>query len=195
MSKMRKSLALLLAAAMMLALAACGGDSGSNANANTNPGKAAETPTPEFVYAADFIPMKTSSDQYFSVRLTTPEGFYGTQNEVVGQRELSEGEVLEYEGQLDIYAERLYFMGLDGSMTLLENYEPMEIEAEGASEGNVGTWTQSMALSPEGNLVCLNNAWWSIDNAPEGVEPGSDEWYGYQEYHDEYYDNENNMED
>ena len=93
MKKMKRLLALLLAAAMVFALAGCG---------ETN---VEETEAPEFVYKAEVRTLDAPSEQmrYFYPEVVTEDGFYTFVSEVVGQRELMEGEVLEYDGQLDIY--------------------------------------------------------------------------------------------
>ena len=121
MKHTKQILALLLAAAMLLCLAACGrtNSDGSEDGKSGGRKKPNETPVPEFVYKASFAPIDTGSDQMrdFYPRLTTEDAFYGFVNEKTGQRELYEGEVLQWEGQLDIYENSLYRLGIDGSFT------------------------------------------------------------------------------
>lgn len=134
MKGMKKILALLLAALMLLALAACGqsesGNGDSESGRSGGRSRSKETPAPEFVYKANYTPIATDGDQMrsFYPRLVTEEGFYCVSTEVIGQRELYEGEVLQWDGQLDIYENRLYRLGVDGSFSRLEDYEPMKLE-------------------------------------------------------------------
>ena len=88
----RRILTLLLAAAMVFALAACG---------ETN---VEETEAPEFVYKADYLQVGPVADgASFYPTLATKDAFYSLTWLKTGERELEEGEVLEYDGQLDIY--------------------------------------------------------------------------------------------
>ena len=179
MKHTKQILALLLAAAMLLCLAACGrtNSDGSEDGKSGGRKKPNETPVPEFVYKASFAPIDTGSDQMrdFYPRLTTEDAFYGFVNEKTGQRELYEGEVLQWEGQLDVYENRLYRLGIDGSFTRLENYAPVAVEAE---EGHqTSSNTSYMAMLPDGGFLTLEETYDSWSNAGEGVEMYTDEWY------------------
>lgn len=175
MKLMKHALAALLALAMLFGLAACG---------QTN---VEETPVPEYVYKAVYSDVK---NDYESIRggvystLTTSKGFYFFNGEVVGQRELEEGETLEYDGQLDIYENRLYFLGVDGVVQQLEDFQPMDFEPE---EGHYGSCnTNYLAIAPDG-FFALECAYENWSDAGDDVEMYSDEWYmGYQ-YSERYF--------
>ncbi len=180
MKGMKKILALLLAALLLLALAACGqsesGNGDSESGRSGGRSRSKETPAPEFVYKANYTPIATDGDQMrsFYPRLVTEEGFYCVSTEVIGQRELYEGEVLQWDGQLDIYENRLYRLGVDGSFSRLEDYEPMKLEVEEGHEFNDGI--SCMAKLPDG-FLCLEDTYESWSTAGEGVERYSDDWY------------------
>ena len=180
MDKMKRMMALLLALVMALGLAACGGGSNGGGNGgNGNGGKAEATPTPEYVYASEFTKLPGGeSDRSLNVVLTTENGFYGTRNEVVGQREPYPGETRMWDGQFNRYATKLYFMGFDGSMTELKNYEPAAV-ADVPENAETGTGIQGMALDSQGKLLVLENAYASWNEAPEGVNYGDDSWWDY----------------
>lgn len=165
MKKMKRLLALLLAAAMAFALAGCG---------ETN---VEETEAPEYVYKAEVRTLDAPSEQmrYFYPEVVTEDGFYTFVSEVVGQRELMEGEVLEYDGQLDIYESRLYRLGIDGSFTKLEDYEQMKVELEEGHQGGAGT--NRIVCLPEGGFLTWDNVYDSWSDAGPDVEPWSDEWF------------------
>ena len=156
MKKIMKMLALLLALAMLFGLAACGqsesGGSDSESEKSGGRSRSKETPAPEFVYKANYAPVATDNDQMrsFYPRLVTEDGFYCVSTEVIGQRELYEGEILQWDGQLDIYENRLYRLGVDGSFSRLEGYEPMKLEVEEGHEFNDGI--SCMAKLPDGFL-------------------------------------------
>ena len=189
MKHTKQILALLLAAAMLLCLAACGrtNSDGSEEGKSGGRKKPNETPAPEFVYKASFAPIDTGSDQMrdFYPRLTTEDAFYGFISEKTGQRELYEGEILQWEGQLDVYETRMYRLGADGSFTRLENYAPMAIEVEEGHQSSSNT--SYMAMIPDGGFLTLEETYDSWSNAGEGVEMYSDEWYmSYQSEEHQY---------
>ena len=175
MKHTKQILALLLAAAMLLCLAACGRSESDGSESGKSDGrkKTNETPVPEFVYKANYAPINMDNDRMdFYPRLVTEDGFYCISSEVVGQRELYEGEVLQWDGQLDIYENRLYRLGVDGSFSRLEGYEPMKLEVEEGHEfsGGIGCMTKL----PDG-FLCQENSYesWSDSSA----ERYSDAWY------------------
>lgn len=177
MKKIYKLFALLLAAAMLFSLAACG-------NKDSKP---ETTPTPETVYASQFTTFSGTYDRNqanFNVMLTDEDGFIGTVNEKVGEREPYEGETLEYDGQFDIYEPRLCAMDFTGKMTKLE-YEPLRVEFEG-EDAELNSWLAGLAKT-DGGFVVIEEAFAYWNNAPAGVERYSDDWYQYGVYEDRYY--------
>ncbi len=181
---MKKLTALLLCLMLLASLAACGRQEGGE---SARPGRTGETPAPEFVYQATFKTLPEVSEQarYFSPSLVTGDSFYGFTSEVVGQRELREGEVLEYEGQLDIYENRLCRMGVDGSFEKLEGYTPIKTEAEEGHE--VSTGNNAIVRLPDGGFLTWETVYDSWSDAPAGVEPYSDEWYMSMNYVERYF--------
>lgn len=192
MKRMKKILALLLAAIMLLGLAACGSteSEGSDSEGGKSGGKSKskETPAPEYVYTATYEPVtnKFENLSYFYPTMTTEDGFYCVYSEVVGQRELMEGEVLEWEGQLDIYEPRLYRLGVDGTLTRLESYQPMKFETLEEGHGISGGVNQ-MVLTADGGLLTLENSYEYWSDAGEGVDMYSDEWFSFYQYKESYY--------
>ena len=133
--------ALLLCAVTALSLAACGGgDTGAK------PGKAEATPTPEFGYASEYKTVEMEDDADFNAQCVTEEGFYGTRYVVTGQRELEEGETLEWEGQLDIREEQLYLLDFDGNLTKVESYQAPAYTPTEGREG--GCYLRTMTMLP-----------------------------------------------
>lgn len=191
MNTVKKILCLLLALAMLLSVAACGQEAaeekkGSEEGSKTPSGeKKKDEASPEFVYKATVSDLKDSPLSNFYATLTTKDGFYCFTSEVVGQRELSEGEVLEYEGQLDIYDTVLYRLGFDGSLVKLDGYKPIRLDAE---EGHqVSSSANSMAPMADGGFLVWENAYEYWSEAGEGVELYSDEWYQYYQYREHNY--------
>lgn len=174
MKKTNRMIALLLIAVMALGLTACkGGENGK-------PGKAEATPAPEFAYLSEYSPVKLGQDDYFNAMSVTDEGFYGTMSVITGQRELEEGETLEWEGQLDIREEQMFLLGFDGSLKKLEGYAaPTYTPIEG-HDGYCGA--QYMTRTPDGGFLQLVQQYDSWNEAPEDVELYSDEWYQYSQY-------------
>lgn len=169
MKNIKQYLALLLAAAMVFTLAACG---------DTN---VEETEAPEFVYKATYQDLNTNgvNSSYFYPTLVTGDGFYCLIGEVVGQRELEEGETLEWDGQLDIYETHLFRLGTDGSFERIEGYRPLKPEVE---EGHdIYCSTDRLALLPDGGFLDWESSYESWSDSGDDVEEYSDEWY--ETYH------------
>ena len=179
MKKMKQLLALCLAAAMLLCLAACG-QTDTETGESGNPGKnerSRETAAPEMVYQASFETLDNLPEDvsYFSPSMVTEDAFYGVTSVKTGERELNEGEVLQWEGQLDIYEQVLCRLGLDGSFEILEGYKPIQLEAE---EGHdIGGGVNTIVMLPDGGFLSWDTSYESWSNAGEGVEPYTDEWY------------------
>ena len=165
--------ALLLCFAMALSLAACG--KVENGDSNTQPEE-----TPEFVYTSSFKTLSHGQDSIYPI-CYTDEGFYLIKNEVVGQREPEEGEVAAYEGQFDIYDQRLYFMDYEGVLTLMQDYVPAKPDTDHETFNNV-----NRAVVTDDGIIVLEDIYESWSDAPEGVEMYTDEWYQYYQYKETY---------
>lgn len=183
--KLKSIIALLLALAMALSLAACGNkDDGGK----TPGGDKTETETPEYVYAAEYKELGTS-ERNMNVQAYTDDGFYATVYEKVGQ-DIPEGATVEYEGQYDIYQNRLYFVSFDGKQTLVEGYEPIESaknEDENIKDFNSSSDLSRLLINSDGNLVVVENVYSSYYNGPDGVEQWSDQYYQYYKWEQVYY--------
>lgn len=176
MKKTRNILALLLAAAMLFSLAACGkdGEGGSIG------GKVENTPAPEYVYASEFKTL-SQSNQGYSAFLYNEKGFYSITNEKVGEYE--HDEPAQWEGQYDIYEQRISFIGYDGGKTLLENYKPSK--PENLEEGHTfDSYVNNLMEMGDGRLLVYENFYEQWSDAPEGTELYSDEWYSSSQYKD-----------
>lgn len=161
----RSVLCMILAAASLFTLAGCGGtatDAKPQDSSAASPATAAPVATaaeasdaPEFVYVSDYKPLDLGLEDYISVQRYTEDGVYGTISEKVGQRELREGETLEYEGQLDVYETRLIFISYDGKLTRLEGYKPIpsEAEPEGVYGFYSGSYLVGLMVTDDGNLI------------------------------------------
>ena len=177
MKNLKKILMLVLAAAMLLSLAACGEKPAD---------KPENTPTPDYVYASEFTTLPNTyegQEAYFDIRIIDENGFLGVVSEKVGERELEEGEIVTYEGQLDVYEQRLYRMDFSGKMTKLA-YEPMKVTTEHGGEQT--SWINGLIGTDDG-FVSIEEVYTSWNNAPASVSPESDEYYMYYQSEDHYY--------
>ena len=181
MKKTVKIISLLLAAALALSLCACG-SGGDNSNNGGN-GKTDSTPTPEYVYASSFSKLNNGDGHtYLNPFLFTETGFYTVENEKVG--EMEHDAPAEYEGQYDIYENRLYLNGYDGTRTKLENYAPVKLEGHGQTSTSS---LSQLCLMADGSLMSLETLYLSWSDAPEGVEEDSDEYWNYYQYEQHSY--------
>ncbi len=194
MKKTKKILTLILAAVLCLSLlgslagckknetpadpnnSAAPTDNGGNGGGKGNGGGSA-TPAPDtYVYNAKFVPVAGLKNGIQGLACQNGR-ILGTSWEKIGEN-IPEGVTPEYEGQYDIYGMKLYSVGMDGSVQVLEGYQPMETEENGS------TYVNNMVVTPEGKLISLETLYRNWYEGPDDVELYSEEWYqkGYYEY-------------
>ena len=146
----RSLLCVLLVLAMALSLSACGEKSAAAETASD-----AEATVIDYAYKAEFTQVDVPEEVYLNPRAFTADGFYASSSEKIGERELYEGEKLEYEGQLDVYGSRLYFVSKDGTLTKLEKYVPLEgpEDTEGRTNYSSGSDLSGVCLMEDGTLM------------------------------------------
>ena len=181
-----RTLLLSLSVFAVLLLAACG--KGESANSSSTPAPSGDSQvTAEYAYRSTFTDVEKVSEYAPSPVLYTDNGYYAMGSEVVGTREIPEGETVQYEGQYDIYATFLYLIHPDGSVEKLPNFEPILPEED--TEGRTNFYSYSSLQRPQvtsdGNLIALieNYAYWF--NGPEDKLNTDDEWQ-YNEYKQTY---------
>ena len=174
---MKKLISIFLAVAMCLSLAACGG----------NKAEEKKEETPEFVYAAEYTPLSSGTDRYINPQVYTDDGMYMSIYEKVGVN-IPEGAVQQYEGEFDVYENRIYFVGYDGSQKRLEGYVPMEAEnGEGKAEFYSGSGINGLFMDNEGNLLSLEYLYSNWFDGPEGMTQYDDDYWMYMQYKEDYY--------
>lgn len=186
-----------LVLALLMAFTACACGNGDSA-AKTDESK---EDTPAYIYNTEFKTLLSDSERTLNPRLFTDDGFYAVSYEKVGERELEEGEVLEYEGQLDIYGSKLFFVDFDGNYEELTEYKSVnsdiilsdpELIPEGydpatAREKYTGSDLYGVAMGNDGNLIAIESAYISFNSAPEDVIKDTDEYYNYYNYKNYYF--------
>ena len=188
MKKIRSLLGLLLALAMLLSLAACGKKE-SAPDGKTNDKE--EEERPEMVYKADTLEIKDErlTDGVNPV-VYTDDGFYGLSYGKIADGEIPEGVVPEYEGQYDIYGYRIFQVGLDGSVKLLENYTPLPPQEDPGDKTAFYSGNSLMTLLDDGNggLIAVESIYtgWFDGTEAEMNRGGDDSWDKYR-YTNEYY--------
>ena len=181
MRKMKKLVALLLVAALELSLTACSKKPGNTPGPNN-------TAAPEFVYTPEYRELYSGTQAMYPA-FFTDEGFYSTVYEKVSD-EVPEGALYNFKGPDGTYEYRIYFVGFDGSVTRLEAYAPVEVQderLEAYPDHVASSSISSLTVDPDGNLLVIENRFLRYYDGPEGIEPGSDEYWGYLQYEDEYY--------
>ena len=178
----RSLLCALLALAMALGLAACGKSSDGTEK------KDAEETVVQYAYKAEFLPIEVPEDISLTPRAYTPGGFYATSSEKIGERELNEGEALEYEGQLDLYGPVLYFVSSSGELKKLENYQPVEApqDSEGRTNFSGGSDLMGICLDAEGKLLAVEQVYCSwFDGSAEELRSDTswDKWHYEHNYY------------
>ena len=197
----KRILCFILAAALCLGLlAVLGGcekketpSGGADAADSTPaPGGSGSAPTPasgpeSYIYTASYVPLKDSSLGGNVSPLAFVDGRFLASAYIVVRSEIPEGVTPEYEGQYDVYENRFFWIGLDGSMEPLSGYVPL-LE----SGDRQGSYIVGLQTTDDGKLLALEESYRSWYDGPEDVERYSQEWYekGYYEYdhwEDRYY--------
>lgn len=207
---MKKVISYILTAALCLSLFAgltgCGGKKGETpdpSNPSADPGKPGQTDTadPEFVYVPEYVNVEGEFNNGLESLIYHEGRFLTSSYGKIGERELEEGEVLQWEGQNWIWGHRLYWLSLDGKVEEISGYEPLTVEsvtgepangetaAAGARKGiaidDGGSYMQRMMLAPSGDIITMEVVYrnW-YDGPDDDVEPYSQEWWegGYGEY-------------
>ena len=178
----RALLCLTLALAMALSLAACG-----QTSAPAEENKDSEATVTDYVYKADFTPIEAVEDTYFNPCAFTPDGFYASSYEKVGERELYEGEKLEYDGQLDVYGPGLYFISNDGKVKKLDAYQPLPTPEDSEDRTNYSSGSDLMVvgLNDSGELTAIEAIYQNwFDGSPEELyaDQNWDRWHYERSY-------------
>ena len=127
-------LILALCLSLCAGLAGCGGkknESPDPAKPSADPGKSGQTDTadPEFVYVPEYVDVKGAELTSSIDTLLFADGRFLTSSYCkIGERELEEGEELQWEGQNWIYGQKLFWLDLDGTLTEIPGYEPLRWE-------------------------------------------------------------------
>ena len=148
-----RALALARAVVRALSLAACGKSSDA-----PKPGETAQPGDDRLVYTADYSTLSSKNASNYNIRLFTDEGFYATMREKVGEK-IPEGAVKEYEGQYDVYENRLLFVTMDGDERMLGDYQglPVAENTEGWPQFYADSDIVGMAEAPDGGLTVVEN--------------------------------------
>lgn len=165
---MKKIIALVLSIVTVFSLAACGKtESGSAAPSAASSGKAEATPVPEKVWVSEYNSLKEDSEAYLTPSVFTSEGFYASASEKAGTREAYRGESVSYEGQLDVFESKLYFVGFDGTVKPLSAFVPTPVpefpEGEDVYPDFTGSYVTGMRLNDDGTLSVIETvylSWW-----------------------------------
>lgn len=180
MKTFKRSILLALVMAMCVSLfAGCGGEKA--------PENEPAEETPEYVYTAEYVPIEGEYQNGFSQLFYTDGRFLASSYCKIGERELEEGEVLQWEGQNWIWGNKLFWVGLDGKVEEITGYQPMALP-EGFDSETSSVYTTNIMVDKTGNIVTVDNVYTSYYDGPDDIEKYTDAWYeaGYYEYqHDE----------
>ena len=140
--KTKRLISYILTGALCLSLlAGCGGSKQS-----TEPGTPTGAPdqtdpaAQEFVYVPEYVDVQGEFSSSFDNMIYQDGRFLASIYTKIGERELEEGEELQWEGQNWIWGQKLYWLSLDGATEEITGYAPLRWEdltgGPGASEPN-----------------------------------------------------------
>ena len=173
-----------LCVSLLAGLAGCGDKKAADDPAATPaPGGQAAAAETEFVYTPTYVDVQGEFDNGFDNLVYRDGRFLASVYAKVGERELKEGEVLQWEGQNWIYGEKLYWLDLDGRIEEVTGFQPVPVP-EG--QDDAGAYMQRMMLTPDGDILTVESTFRSWYDGPEDedAELYSDEWFarGYDQY-------------
>lgn len=183
----KRMTALLLTLIMALSLCACGSSS-DNAGKNGASSTAAEE-HPAYVYSTDFVTLADGMEYSLTPRLFASNGFYATSYEKIGEREIPEGVVPEYEGEYDIYGSKLYFVDFSGSVSELVNYHAPTLAEDNSDKQDYysGGDISGMGVTADNKLVVIENVYESWYDGPADLSRDDDSYWEYQNYQNDWY--------
>ena len=125
----------------------------------------------ELVYTAAFQEIKAEEQEDLWPLCFTEDGFYVTRSDIVEKGEVPEGVTPEFEGQYDTFAQRLYFVGLDGAMQPLDfTVSQPAADGEERKDYSAGSYLQGLYPAVDGSLTALETVYESWYEGPEGLD-------------------------
>lgn len=179
----RSLLVMLLCLALMLSLAACG-----KQQEETKP----EETSQEMVYTADVLTLNPGDlKNGINPAVYTEDGFYGLSYGVIAKGEIPDGATEEYEGQYDIWGNRIFFVSYDGQVKELKGYQPMDPVPDPGDKLNFssGSNLDSLLLDSNGNLIAVEYLYTNWFDGTEEELDSMDSWAYWDKYRStaEYY--------
>lgn len=175
---MKRLIAIALCLSSLFALCACGSNGGNEPQA---------APDPEYVYKTERSVI-AEKEAYYQARAFVGKGCYLTCFEKVGN-ETPEGVVPEYEGQYDIYENRIFYWEPEAGMTRLSGYTPLP------RKENTEDWKDfysssdivAFAALADGRIVLIETVSVSGYSGPDNLTWEDEEYWQYNEYYNDYY--------
>ena len=134
-----------LCCAILAGLSGCGGKDGKRADPEkTETPAQTETAEPEYVYVPEYVDIDGRFNGGFDNMIDSNGRFLASMYTKLGEREKREGEEVTYEGQLDVYGNKLYWLSLDGRLEEISGYAPMPAP----ESGDGSSYLQRMMISP-----------------------------------------------
>lgn len=183
----RTLLCLFLVLAMTFSLAACGNKEETPEN------RSKDDSNGEMVYTAKSVRVDpTLLPDGIQPSVYTDDGFYGTSYGKIADGVVPEGATVEWEGQYDIYGNKLYFVGFDGSVRELTGYKPLEGKEDTEERTNYSSGSSlcKILLNNAGDLVLIENVytnWFDGTQAEYEAETWDDSYWDKYKSEQQYY--------
>ena len=142
----------------------------------------------ELVYTAAFQEIKAEEQEDLWPLCFTEDGFYVTRSDIVEKGEVPEGVTPEFEGQYDTFAQRLYFVSLDGAMQPLDfTVSQAPTDEDERKDYSAGSYLQGLYPAADGSLTALETVYESWYEGPEGLDQSNPGYWDHYKNQNAYW--------
>lgn len=142
----------------------------------------------ELTYTAVMTPIREPEEQRLNPLAFAGEGFYASSYEKLAEGEIPEGVTPEYEGQFDVYGQKMYYVNQSGESKEL-HYSPLPAPEDPGNLKRFNSGSDLSALFPlsDGSLLAVENQYKSWYDGQEDLDSNSEEYWNHYRQESRYF--------